>query len=248
MLGAPVPVETCFVNEPDKHGSKGFPSGRGLPPRLAARCASVAGAGLAPQPVTVAVVEAGEKSSPRAGCALRFGRMSTDWKTEFRRVWDRGVAAWRAGRRSPQTMFERADVTFLGTIGCTAQELFDFVDDSLGYDDLDYDTALSVAAIRRDYFLHVQHGQSTGRIATMESLPAKSAEVDGIAWLPRLIVKARLKLRGEMPDDLMFGCAGDRPFLRGVNMDLPGFLQLVRDSSDNDRRIIDAVKKAAGRG
>ena len=173
--------------------------------------------------------------------------MSTEWKTEFRRVWDRGVAAWRAGRRAPQTMFERAHAAFLTTIGCTAQELFDFVDDSLQYDDLDFDTALAVAAIRRDYFLDVMHGKSTGRIATMESLPAKSAAVDGIAWLPRLIVKARLKLRGEMPADLMYGCAGDRPFLRGVNMDLPGFLQLVRDSGDNDRRIIDAVKKAAGR-
>ena len=144
-------------------------------------------------------------------------------------------------------MFERAHAAFLTTIGCTAQELFDFVDDSLQYDDLDFDTALAVAAIRRDYFLDVMHGKSTGRIATMESLPAKSAAVDGIAWLPRLIVKARLKLRGEMPADLMYGCAGDRPFLRGVNMDLPGFLQLVRDSGDNDRRIIDAVKKAAGR-
>ena len=81
----------------------------------------------------------------------------------------------------------------------------------------------------------------------MASLPAKSAQVDGIAWLPRLIEKARLKLRGEMPDDLMYGCAGDRPFLREMNMNLPGFLELVRDSGDNNRRIIDAVKKAAGR-
>lgn len=173
--------------------------------------------------------------------------MSTDWKAEFRRVWDRGVAAWRAGRQSPQTMFEQADAAFLASIGCTAQELFDFVDDSLQYDDLDYDTALAVAAIRRDYFLNVMQGKSTGRIATMASLPAKSAEADGIAWLPRLIVKARLKLRGEMPADLMYGCAGDRPFLRGVNMDLPGFLKLTCESGDNDRRIIDAVKKSAGR-
>ena len=32
-------------------------------------------------------------------------------------------------------MFEPKDVAFLATIGCTAQELFDFVDDSLSYDD-----------------------------------------------------------------------------------------------------------------
>jgi hypothetical protein len=144
-------------------------------------------------------------------------------------------------------MFEKSDVAFLATIGCTAQELFDFVDDGQRYGEPDFDTTLAVTAIRRDYFLNVMHGQSTGRIATMGSLPAKSAAVDGIAWLPRLIEKARLKLRGEMPDDLMYGCAGDRPFLTEMNMDLPGFLELVRDCGENNRQIIDAVKKAAGR-
>jgi len=174
--------------------------------------------------------------------------MTPDWKTEFRETWSRGVAAWKKGRREPGTMFDKSDIAFLAGIGCTAQELFDFVDDNQRYEgDPDLDTTLAVTAIRRDYFLKVLHGKSSGHIATMESLPAKSAAVDGIAWLPRLIEKARLKLRGEMPDELMYGCAGDRPFLRDMNMDLPGFLQLVRDCGDNNRRIIEAVKKAAGR-
>ena len=172
--------------------------------------------------------------------------MSKDWKTEFRGVWLCGVAAWKAGRRTPQTMFDSSDVAFLATLGCTAQELFDFVDDGQRYDEPDYRTTLDVVAHRRDYFLSVMQGKPSGRVATMESLPAKTAEVDGMAWLPRLIVKARLKLRGEMPEDLMYGCAGDRPFLRRMNMDLPGFLQLVRDCGDDDRGIIDAVKKSAG--
>jgi hypothetical protein len=54
------------------------------------------------------------------------------WKLEFRRIWERGVAAWKAGRKSARTMFAPADVALLASIGCTAQELFDFVDDSLG--------------------------------------------------------------------------------------------------------------------
>ncbi|MFA6544674.1 MAG: DUF5069 domain-containing protein [Limisphaerales bacterium] len=170
----------------------------------------------------------------------------TGWQQEFRGVWDRAVTAWHAGRRTPGSMFSAADKAFLAGIGCTAQELFDFVDDAQRYNgDPDYETALGVTAIRRDYFLNVLGGKSTGRIATMESLPAKSAEVDGIAWLPRLIVKARLKLRGEMPADLMYGCAGDRPFLRRMNMTLPQFLELVRDLGDDDRRIVDTVKQAA---
>src|SRR4051812_46726390 len=170
-----------------------------------------------------------------------------DWKLEFRHVWDRAVAAWHAGRRSPQTMFTAADVAFLSGLGCSAQELFDFVDDSLEYGDFDFETVLAVTEIRRAYFLEEMHGQPTGRVVSMNALPAKSAEVDGIAWLPRLIVKARLKLRGEMNPDLMYGCAGDRPFLRKHGMTLPQFLQLVRDHGDDDRAIVDAVKKAAAR-
>lgn len=171
-----------------------------------------------------------------------------DWKLEFRNVWDRAVAAWRAGKRSPTSMFPAPDIAFLAAHGCTAQELFDFVDDSLRYDDLDFETALAVTAIRRDYFLEVMHGQPTGRVVPMSALPAKSAEVDGIAWLPRLIAKARVKLRGEMNPDLMYGCAGDRPFLRKHGMTLPQFLELVRDRGDDDRAIVEAVKQAAARG
>ena len=134
-------------------------------------------------------------------------------------------------------MFNAADAAFIEGLGCSTQELFDFVDDSQGYGgDPDYETSLAVTAIRRDYFLNVLGGKSTGRTATMASLPAKSAEVDGISWLPRLIVKARLKLRGEMPADLMYGCAGDRPFLRRMTTTLPQFLELVRDSGDDDHR------------
>ena len=54
------------------------------------------------------------------------------------------------------------------------------------------------------------------------------------------------KLRGEMPADLMYGCAGDRPFLRRMKMDLPGFLTLVRDAGADDARIISEVKRRAG--
>ena len=51
--------------------------------------------------------------------------MSDDWKSEFRNVWERGVAAWKTGRRSARTMFDAKDAAFLAGIGCTTQELFD---------------------------------------------------------------------------------------------------------------------------
>ena len=172
--------------------------------------------------------------------------MNDEWQQQFRDVWDRGVAAWKAGRRSPATMFAPDDAAFLATIGCSAQELFDFVDDGQCYGDVDCSTALAVTAIRREYFLKVMSGKPTGRVVPMRDLPAKSAAVDGIAWLPRLIVKARLKLRGELDPDIMYGCGGDRPFLAGMNLTLPQFLQLVWDNGDNDRAIVEAVKKSGG--
>jgi len=171
----------------------------------------------------------------------------TDWTSEFRQLYQRAGDAWEAGKRTPATMFNAKDREFLATIGCTAQELFDFVDDELRYGEPDVETVLAIQKIRFRYFTTVLGGKSTGHTARMEDLPPKAKAVDGIPWLLRLIEKARLKLRGEMPDDLMYGCAGDRPFLREMNMDLPQFLQLVWDCGDDDRRIIDTVKGFAGR-
>ncbi len=168
------------------------------------------------------------------------------WEKQFRAVYDRGVVAWQAGRRKPGTMFNAEDVAFLAGIGCTAQELFDFVDDFLVYGEPDFATALAVQAIRRDYLLNEMKGLPCAKQAAMSDLPPKTQEVDGIAWLPRLIVKARFKLRGEMPDDLMYGCGGDRPFVRRMKTTLPGFLQLVRESGSDDRRIVDSLKRNAG--
>lgn len=39
---------------------------------------------------------------------------------------------------------------------------------------------------------------------------------------------------------------GDRPFLRRMNLTLPLFLGLVRDSGSDDRRIVNAVEQSAG--
>jgi len=175
--------------------------------------------------------------------------MTTDgWPETFLEVHGRGMKAWAAGRRRPDTMFSPEDRTFLESAGCSAQELFDFVDDAQRYGEPDAATALAVQAVRRDHFLSVLQGRRTGKVASMADLPAKADAVDGIPWLPRIIAKARLKLRGEMPDDLMYGCGGDRDFLRRIRMTASQFLELVRDSGDDDRRIVEAVKRSARGG
>ena len=172
------------------------------------------------------------------------------WDAEFRTVHDRAVNAWKAGRRSPESMVTASDAAFLSDIGCSPQELFDFVDDYLTCGEPDFDTVLAIQSLRRDHFLGATGGAAASRVASMESLPSKSATLGGIAWLPRIIAKARLKLRGELPADLMFGCGGDRDFLRSVRMSLPQFLQLVRDFDPDETAILQAVletREAASR-
>lgn len=172
---------------------------------------------------------------------------NNSWESEFRAVHARAVAAWRNGRRSVQSLLESGDLRFLDKVGCSAQELFDFVDDLMAWGEPDLETVLAVQGVRRSYFLEEMGGQSSGKTGSMAALPSKSAAVDGIVWLPRLIVKARWKLRGEMPAELMYGCGGDRPFLRRMGMTLESFLRLVWECGEDDARIVAAVQSAAAR-
>ena len=166
------------------------------------------------------------------------------WSEQFRAVYDRALSAFRSGRSSVATLCDSADTAFLLSSGCSVQELYDFVEDAVDYGEPDLETVLDVQRIRRDYFLGILHGKWTGQVVPMSALPLKTDAVDGIAWLPRLIVKARLKLRGELSPDTMYGCGGDRPFLRRMGLTLPGFLELVRDCGDDDLAIVEAVKRS----
>ena len=173
--------------------------------------------------------------------------MSYTWSTTFRHLYERCVALHRSGKTDHGQWFSAADTAFLDSIGYTEQEFFDFVDDFCRYGQQPtMEVALLVAAARRDYFLVVQKGKRSGKTVAPSELPAKSAAVDGIAWLPRIIVKARAKLAGEMDPDTMYGCGGDRDFLSRHDIDPADFLRVVWAAGDDDRRIIDYVKSAAG--
>ena len=165
-----------------------------------------------------------------------------DWPMKFRRVFDAASDRYAKGERAPRKLFSKEELEFLASIGCTAQELFDFIDDGVRYGEPGFETVLLTTAVRHDFFRIEQNGIHSRNVISMADLPAKTDEVDGIAWLPRLIAKARAKLRGEMPDELMYGCGGDRPFLQGVNIELAEFLQLVWRCGADDRRIVEYVK------
>ena len=174
--------------------------------------------------------------------------MSNDWKERFRELYQAAQQRYRDGRTTPEAIFETDDVDFLASLGCTRQELFDFVEDSINWGDVEYDQVEGVTALRRDHFVNVLCSQPAHSVIDPATIPAKKAEVDGIAWLPRLIVKARAKLAGELHPDLMYGCGGDRPFLRESNSSLVEFLQVTLEAGDDDRAIIDYVKDCMTQG
>jgi hypothetical protein len=167
-----------------------------------------------------------------------------NWAERFRDVYNHALDQVRKGASGPKGLVTPDELTFLESIGCSTQELFDFVDDFCQYEgDPGYETTLLITSVRRDYFLFVQKGVRSQRVVSMDSLPPKAADVDGIAWLPRLIVKARVKLRGEMPPDLMYCCAGDRAFARSMNFHPADFLREVWAAGDDDRRVVEWVKR-----
>ena len=172
---------------------------------------------------------------------------TANWDTTFHEIYEHAMTSYRAGNRRAANFISKADADFLATIGCTNQELFDFIEDGSNEDDPAFETVLLVTSTRRDYFHLVQADERSQHTVAMANLPAKSAQLDGIAWLPRLIAKARAKLRGEMPAELMYGCGGDRQFLRNVDIHPADFLRFVWSVDGDEQKILAFVRRSAGR-
>src|SRR4051812_33847778 len=123
----------------------------------------------------------------------------------FRSLYDKAVALYADGRRGAQSYFTADESAWLASNGITAQHLYDYAEDHNNYGgEPGYDIALGIEYLRRDYFLNVQHGKATGVIADPDTWPGKTETVNGIKWLPRIRVKARAKLRGELPASMMY--------------------------------------------
>lgn len=164
------------------------------------------------------------------------------WDQTFLDLFDRCLSRYRRGDRDFTRYYTPEDLEFLADIGYKPRELFDFVEDFADGGDPSPSTALLVAAIRREYFLQVQHGITGTREMTAAELPARDAELDGIPWLPRLLQKARNKLRGENCPDIMYGCGGDRAFFSRYDLHPAEFLRLVWTAGENDQRVVEFVR------
>lgn len=165
-----------------------------------------------------------------------------NWTRHFREIYSKAVRLYQDGQRDAETYFDNEELTFLASIGHTAQEIYDFAEDFINAGEPEYDIALLVAAARRDYFLVVQEGKPSDKRVAPGDLTGKEVEEEGIVWLPRIIEKANAKLRGEMDPDLMYGCGGDRKFFKENNVHPADFLRHVWAAGEDRKKIIDFVK------
>jgi len=169
--------------------------------------------------------------------------MNYDFPAQFRRHYEAARARYAAGARSAAELFDDTDLAWLQANGLNAQTFFDYVEDEAGEGEPGYDQALAIEVVRRDYFLNVQDGQVSSRVLDESSMPRKHDEVAGISWLPRLLPKARAKLRGELPPELMYCCGGDRHFFKTHDILPAEFLALVWRHLDDDAAIVDWVSR-----
>ena len=164
------------------------------------------------------------------------------WEQRFALLFQDAVEKYCQGHQQAAGLVDEKGRKFLASIGYTEQEFFDFVEDFAKDGEPTLNTALSIASVRRDYFLKEQAGAPSPHRISMDDLPPKTAEVEGIVWLPRIIPKAEAKLRGEMPPDLMYCCGGDRNFFKTHHIDAADFLRKVWDAHGNQTEIVAWVK------
>ena len=171
-----------------------------------------------------------------------------DFAEKLHPLWDKACRLYAQGQRGATTYFTADEQAFLAAHGLTAQHLYDYGEDFISGGEPTWNTALAIELVRRDYFHNVQGGRASTVVLDEAKMPAKTDAVHGIAWLPRIIPKAKAKLRGELPPSLMYCCGGDRNFFTTHDIHPAEFLSLVWRHEHNDAAIIDwVVRRSAAK-
>lgn len=165
-----------------------------------------------------------------------------DYQTKFKALYHKAVEQYRSGNENKSTYFNEEEKAFIAANGWRVQDFYDYAEDVLNGGEPTYEVAQSIEQARREYFLHIQNGQASQNRIASANLPPKSESVRGISWLPRILPKARAKLLGELPDETMYCCGGDRNFLSTHDIHPAEFLRLVWAHIDDDEAIIDFVE------
>lgn len=170
------------------------------------------------------------------------------YQTTLKTIWQDAVAKYEGGNREPETYFDEATLAELASIGLNTMDVYDFAEDFVTRDEPDFETFLMISEARRDYFLTVQEGKPSGKTLDPTTLPEKTDEVNGIAWLPRIMPKAIAKLRGELPSDTMYCCGGDRRFLKEHKIHPAEFLRAAWAYEDDTDKLVAWVEARIAQG
>ena len=169
--------------------------------------------------------------------------MKNFYQQKLIEVWNHAVNLYERGHRDATTFPVDNYLPFLSEMGMNRIDVFDFAEDWVCEGEPDIATFLLIHEQRRDYFWEVQNRKPSSLVLDSKKLPAKDAEVNGIHWLPRIIPKAKAKLKGELPEETMFCCGGDRNFFHKHKIHPSEFLFAVRRAGDEDQKIIDWMVK-----
>jgi hypothetical protein len=164
-----------------------------------------------------------------------------DYTSTLKELWDKALDQYGRGGRNVNMFFNGVELEFLRSIGATPGAVYDFIEDVAEQGEPTWETFLLVQAARRDYFLTAQEGKWSEISIDVDAIPAKTDAVRDIVWLPRLIAKAKAKLRGELPTTLMYGCGGDRKFFKTHDIHPADFLRATWAYEEDDEALIDWV-------
>ena len=168
---------------------------------------------------------------------------SYNWTERLRSIYDKAVHLYRGGNRDLDSYFTPEETAWLSSVGLRPINLYDWAEDFTGAGEPDWNTALLIAAARRDYFLVHQKGVTSTSVTEAAKLPAKTEELDGIPWLPRIIAKATCFLKGGLCHDIMYGCGGDRRFLKEHDIHPADFLRATWASGGDSQKVLSYVKR-----
>lgn len=168
------------------------------------------------------------------------------WTTSLRTIYDKALNLYRDGQRGDATYFSPEETRFLTAIGLRPINVYDYVEDFVSAGEPDWETYLLIVAVRRHYFIFEQKSAGSLNEIRPDELPPKRATLAGIAWLPRIIKKATCFLEGALCHDIMYGCGGDRHFLREHRLHPADFLQAVWLAKGDDQKILRFIREWEG--
>lgn len=170
------------------------------------------------------------------------------YQAALKSIWQDAVAQYESGKRDPESYFDQTTLSELASIGLNTMDVYDYAEDFVTRGEPDFETFLMISEARRDYFLTVQEGKPSEQTLDPESLPAKTDQVNGIEWLPRIMPKAVAKLRGELPPETMYCCGGDRRFFKENKIHPAEFLRAAWAYEEDFDKLVAWVEARRAHG